>query len=215
MKYTTLFIDLDGTVYDEATGLWDQIGMRMNDYMQQLLQLSPEETVKLRRSYYESYGTTLRGLQIHHAVDADAYLAYVHDIPLVDYLQPNPALRELLDSLPQKKYIFTNADEAHAVRTLKVLGLTNSFDGIIDIRALNYHCKPEPEAYQIALQVCGMADPSGSIVFDDAERNLAGARECGFTTVLVGRNGPHAEAHYHIQSLLELPQILPELWEAD
>jgi putative hydrolase of the HAD superfamily len=214
MKYTTLFIDLDGTVYDERTGLWDQIGMRMNEYMQELLQLSLEDTIKLRRSYYESYGTTLRGLQINHQVDADAYLAYVHDIPVANYLKPDPALRELLDSLPQKKYIFTNADEALAIRTLDALGLRQSFDGIIDIRLMNYHCKPEPEAYETALNFCGLSNPSDSIVFDDSERNLVGARDFGYTTVLVGRNGPHPEAHYYIQSLIDLPEVLPELWEA-
>jgi len=214
MRYTTLLVDLDGTVYDERTGLWEQIGMRMNAYIQQMLQLSLEDTIKLRRRYYESYGTTLRGLQIHHDVDADAYLAYVHDIPLANYLQPDPALRALLDSLPQKKYIFTNADRAHAIRTMDVLDIRDCFDGIIDVCALKYHCKPEPEAYQIALSLCGNQDPTRSIVIDDSEQNLSAAHECGFTTVWVGRNSLHTTAHLQIESLIDLPRVLPELWTA-
>ncbi len=212
MRYTTLLIDLDGTVYDERTGLWEQIGLRMNAFMQQTLHLSPEETTKLRRQYYESYGTTLRGLQIHHDIDADAYLAYVHDIPLGNYLQPDPALRALLDSLPQDKYIFTNADHAHATRTMDVLGIGECFDGIIDVCALNYHCKPEPEAYQMALTLSRAQDPAKSIIIDDSERNLSAARDCGFTTVLVGKSILHPELHLRIESLIELPRVLPELW---
>ena len=44
--------------------------------------LPVEEVDILRRNYFEQYGTTLRGLQIHHQVDTDEYLAYVHDLPL-------------------------------------------------------------------------------------------------------------------------------------
>jgi pyrimidine 5'-nucleotidase len=214
MKYSTLFIDLDGTLYDERTGLWDQIGMRMNDFMQQLLNLSLEETISLRRRYYVSYGTTLRGLQKHHDVDADAYLAYVHDIPLDQYLEPDPELHDLLIHLLQKKYIFTNADEAHALRTLKVIGIQDCFDGIIDVRALMYHCKPEPESYRIALTLSGENDPSRALVIDDSERNLSGARRAGLATVLVGAH-TNTGVYLHVESIKDLPRILPELWSND
>ncbi len=70
------------------------------------------EIPAIRRHYFETYGTTLRGLQKHHQVDTDDYLAYVHDLPLEQYIQPNPALHDLLVSLPQRRFIFTNADAA-------------------------------------------------------------------------------------------------------
>ncbi len=212
MKYTTLFIDLDGTVYDNQTGLWDMIRVRMNDYVQRLLQLPPDETAALRRHYYETYGTTLRGLQIHHRVNADEYLAYVHDIPLADYIKPDPELRSFLISLPQNKFIFTNADLAHATRTLDVIGIRDCFDGIIDVRALQFHCKPEPEAYQIAQRLAGENNPEQCIIIDDSELNLAGARQMGMITVLVGRNGPHPCAHFQIDKLNDLQRVIPELW---
>ncbi len=34
-----------------------------------------------------TYGTTLKGLQIHNKVDTDEYLAYVHNVPLENLYQ--------------------------------------------------------------------------------------------------------------------------------
>ncbi len=67
-------------------------------------------TTKMLQEKGRLTGTTMRGLQIHHQIDTDDYLAYVHDLPLHDYLYPNPQLRSLLTSLPQRRWIFTNAD---------------------------------------------------------------------------------------------------------
>ena len=63
----------------------------------------------------------VRGLQARHNVDAADYLAFVHDLPLKDYLTPNPVQREILASLTSRKLIFTNADVPHARRVLAAL----------------------------------------------------------------------------------------------
>ena len=214
-RFRTIFFDLDDTLYDNNNGLWEAIRNRMGDYMQKLLGLTPEETNALRRHYFLTYGTTLRGLQIHHNVNSDEYLAYVHDLPLLDYLQPDYELHRMLTSLPQVKYIFTNADRAHATRVLEILGISDCFDGIIDVYALSFHCKPEPEAYQIALKLAAEADVSKCLFLDDSPRNLATARQLGFTTILVGNHDPGDTAHFTIANLKELPKLLPELWERD
>lgn len=212
-RFRTIFFDLDDTLYDNSNGLWEAIRNRMGDYMQKLLGLSPDETNALRRHYFLTYGTTLRGLQIHHHVDSDEYLAYVHDLPLHEYLQPDLNLRSLLTSLPQMKFIFTNADRAHAHRVLDILSISDCFDGIIDVHALGFHCKPEPEAYQIAMELAGEEDVSKCLFLDDSPRNLATARQLGFTTILVGNHDSDESAHFTIPSLNELPGLLPELWE--
>jgi putative hydrolase of the HAD superfamily len=213
MVFTTLFFDLDETLYPKGNGVWEAIRVRMSEYMAERLDLPIDRVEPLRRRYFEEYGTTLRGLQINHQVDAEEYLAYVHDLPLENYLQPAPELGEILTSLPQRKWIFTNADAAHAERVLAVLGLSGCFDGIVDIRALDFTCKPEPDAYQKALAWAGAPDPSRCVLLDDSPRNLASARVLGFTTVLVGADGPHPAASLVIPSLLVLPERLPELWQ--
>jgi putative hydrolase of the HAD superfamily len=212
MHFTSLYFDLDDTLYPAKSGLWDAIRDRMNTYMLKFMDLPLDEIVSLRQEYLEAYGTTLRGLQAHYDVDADDYLAFVHDLPLEQFILPDPALRELLLSLPQKRWIFTNADINHANRVLKILGVADCFDGVIDIRATDFACKPDQVAYQRALALAKDDDPGRCVIFDDALRNLAPAREIGFYTVLVGKNDPSHSVDCTIPSLHMLSESLPELW---
>lgn len=215
MPYTMLFFDLDDTLYPNTNGLWSAIRERMTTYMGERMGLPPEDIPKLRRSYFETYGTTLRGLQNHHQVDAEDFLTFVHDLPLETYLEPEPQLLNLLLSLPQNKWIFTNADSAHAQRVLSALGLASCFTGIIDVKALDYRCKPDLQAYRQALILAGEDDPSRCVLLDDSPRNLAPAKELGFTTILVGTGEDHPAATYSITNLLDLPQEIPQLWSAE
>jgi putative hydrolase of the HAD superfamily len=213
MHFSTLFFDLDDTLYPKTNGLWGAIRERMTEYMRDRLGFPPEVIPELRRSYFETYGTTLRGLQIHHHVDPLQYLAYVHDLPLEEYIAPDPELRTLLSTLPPSKWIFTNADVHHARRVLAVLNLNGCFDGIIDVRALDFLCKPQPDAYRKALLLAGESDPRVCVLLDDSPRNLAPAKEMGFTTVLVGTDELHPAADLVISSLKDLPHAFPDLWK--
>jgi len=212
MKYSTILFDLDDTLYPSSNGLWEAIRERMNHYMEERLNLPADEISELRRYYFLKYGTTLRGLQYHHDVDTDEFLAYVHDLPLKSYLRPDPVLRELIHSLPQEKWIFTNADEAHARRVIDTLGLDGCFTGIIDVRKNKFFCKPQLEAYQLALVHAGETDPTRCVYLDDSTRNLAPATQLGFYTVLVGNSEPSPEVRCAIPSIHELHRKLPELW---
>ncbi len=213
MYFSTLYFDLDDTLYPPSSGLWDAIRHRMNEYMQRLIDLPIDDIVKLRQSYLEKYGTTLRGLQAHYDVDADEYLSFVHDLPLEKYIQPDPALHTLLLNLPQRRWIFTNSDANHANRVLNILGISDCFEGIIDIRAIDFDCKPDKIAYQKALTLTSNVDPTHCVIFDDALRNLSPARELGFFTVLVGKNGREASVDRTISSLHDLKNCIPELWQ--
>lgn len=212
MAITTLFFDLDDTLYSNKNGLWLAIRERMSDYMAERLGLPLEIIPELRRRYFTTYGTTLRGLQKHHQVDADDYLAYVHDLPLENYIQPAPDLRTLLKELSQRRFIFTNADADHAMRVLKILRIQDCFDGIIDVRSLEFACKPEVEAYERALALAGNPPAQNCAMLDDSAINLAAAKRLGMTTILVRRDhDSSSEADYAVSSILELRQILPQL----
>ena len=214
MRYTSLFFDLDDTLYPNSTGLWEMIRQRMSQYMLERLKLPSEKVPGMRKQYYETYGTTLRGLQIHHSVDPDDYLAFVHDLPLEEYLQPQPELRKILLSLPQCRWIFTNADAEHAQRVLSVLGLEDCFAGTIDIRATHFTCKPEIQAYQYALAFAGEQIAQSCGLFDDSLVNLRAAKGLGFRTVLINLNGQtDPVVDLSLTSLFDLPEEMPELWE--
>ncbi len=211
MQCTTIFFDLDDTLYPPATGLWDEIGARINRYMCERLGFSPETVVAVREAYFHQYGTTLRGLQIHHGVDMNDYLTFVHDVPLERYLQPDAALRQALAGIPARKWVFTNADTGHAQRVLRQRGLKGLFEGIIDIYILAPYCKPMPEAFHQALQIAGSPDPSSCLLIDDQARITRAARSLGFRTALVHSSSSESpDADFVLPSLADLTKLLQQ-----
>lgn len=212
MQYSVLYFDLDGTLYPNSNGLWEAIGRRMNNYLLERLKFPEDQISRIRHTYYETYGTTLRGLQINHEVNADDYLAYVHDLPLEEFISLDPGLRSLLTSLDQPKWIFTNADANHASRVLETLGVQDCFEGIIDVHALGFLCKPEKDAYERAISLVNGFNAEQCVLFEDSLRNLEPAKDLGFTTVLIGADRCPAGVNYAAKSLHDLPQIFPALW---
>ncbi len=218
MQFTTLFIDLDETVYPSSCGVWEAISERMERYMHERLNLPWEEIPTMRKELYQAYGTTLRGLQLTRHIDERDFLDFVHDVPVDRLLQPDPALREVLLRYSQRKIILTTADRTHAGRVIRRLGLEGCFESVIDIYDIAPYCKPMPEAYQAALRLSGETNSGQCIFIDDSPRNLAGARAVGFFTIQVGlpKSGlthPPATGDLQIARLTDLPTILPPLHE--
>ncbi len=218
MRYQLLLFDLDETLYPTTSGLWNAIAQRMQDYMVERIGIPSDQVDTIRRSYFEKYGTTLRGLQANYQVDALDFLRYVHDIPLGQVLEPDPDLRPLLLSLPQRKWICTNADRGHAQRVLSYLGIADCFAGITDIVDADFDPKPSRVFYQTALSMAGVQDPQSCVLFDDLPRNLEPASVMGLTTVLVRPETAHSTspvpyASFMVPSVHALPEAFPELWE--
>jgi putative hydrolase of the HAD superfamily len=99
MRFTTIFFDLDDTLYPASSGLWNVLKTRMSDYMRVQMNIPAGDIARLREKYFREYGTTLRGLQANYKVDVQDYLAYVHDAPLTDYLHPDPEQQSVFASL--------------------------------------------------------------------------------------------------------------------
>jgi len=185
VKISTLLIDLDDTVYPPTVEVWPLVMKRMFLYMRDFLGIPEDEIPAMRDRLFNRYGTTLRGLQIERGIDAKAYLDYVHDVDLSALLSPDPALRSALDRIALPKLIFTNACESHARNVLRLMDLESCFEGIIDVVAVQPYCKPEPEAYHIALELAGSPDPREVLMVDDRLENVAAASSLGMHTVLV------------------------------
>ena len=186
MRFTTLFFDLDDTLYPNSSGLWQAIKERINLYMIERLGVPAKDAPALRETYFKMYGTTLRGLQARHNVDIEDFLAFVHDLPLTDYLTPNPIQREVLASLPSRKLIFTNADSNHARRVLAALDLNDLFETIVDIHAVSPYCKPMPESFAIAQELADEPNPSKCVMIDDLPRTTRAALDVGMASILYG-----------------------------
>jgi putative hydrolase of the HAD superfamily len=181
----TILFDLDDTLYPRQAGVMGQIGTLMLRYIRSRFGLSAEEAEELRMHYFQTYGTTMRGLQVNHQIDPDEFLHYVHDIPLHRYLQTNPELDEVLSTIPQEKVIFTNASREHAERVLDQLGIRHHFARIIDVRDMDYESKPQPRAYRRVCEILGV-EPQECVLVEDNLRNLRPAKELGMTTILIG-----------------------------
>ena len=203
-----LLFDLDETLYPRQTGIMQTIGRLIQQYIVEGLGYSPEEAVALRRQYYQRYGTTMRGLILHHNLDADHFLDYVHDFPLDD-LQPNPQLDALLATLPGEKIIFTNADRVHAERVLNQLGIRQHFSRIVDVVAVDYISKPAPEAYANCLRVLN-AEPTECVLIEDSARNLGPAAQLGKATLLVDGDRS-SQADYHVASILDIGPAIEDI----
>lgn len=208
MKFAAVFFDLDDTLYPASTGLWLAIKERMNIYMRDRMGFDPAEIPTVREKYFREYGTTLRGLQANHQINVDDFLAFVHDLPLRDYLTPDPTLRPVIASIPARKWIFTNADASHARRVLAALELDGLFDGIVDVNAVAPYCKPMPESFRIAMESAGETDPARCAMIDDLSRTTRAAREFGMYGILYGQDAPQPDADASFTDWRVLPALL-------
>jgi putative hydrolase of the HAD superfamily len=212
MTFSTLFFDLDDTLYPASCGLWRDIRARIGLYMRERLDIPAEQVEPLRRHYYETYGTALRGLEREYPVDKADFLAFVHDLPLGDYLAPDPGLCSVIEALPARKFIFTNADSAHAGRVLRALGLEGCFDGVIDVLAVAPYCKPMPESIDIALRLAGNPDPRRCAILDDMPRTTRAARQAGIFSILVGEaEAENGEADAVLRDWQSLSALLAQV----
>jgi putative hydrolase of the HAD superfamily len=211
VRFTTIFFDLDDTLYPASSGLWPTLKERMNRYMIERMAIPAEEVPVLRERYFRKYGTTLRGLQANHTIDVEDYLAYVHDVRLTDYIHPDLVQQQVLSSLPTRNIIFTNADLNHAHRVLQVLQLEHYFAAFVDVNAMEPYCKPSPQAFALALQTAGETDPSRCIMIDDLPHTTRAAREFGLRPLLYGAASEDGAADAAFTDWRLLPSLLERL----
>ncbi len=207
--------DLDNTLYPASTNLFAQIDVRMKTYIAQLLNISVDDAFKLQKQYYHKYGTSLRGLTLHHGIDPDAFIDHVHDIDH-SVLNADPRLDAVLAALPGRKLIYTNGSAYHAESTVKRLGVAHHFSDIFDIRAGDYIPKPDPAGYA-ALIAKHAVTPTTAAMFEDSHKNLEPAAALGMKTVWVRHEGiPASEGedlshcHYVTDDLLAWLSVLTD-----
>jgi putative hydrolase of the HAD superfamily len=205
MAIRYLLFDLDETLYPRDAGVMQQIGQRIRRYIVQEYGMTWGEADQMARRYHQEYGTSMRGLLLNNELDVSHYLTFVHDLP-PGLLRPNQPLDALLADLPGEKVIFTNADRPHAERVLAQLGIRRHFQRIVDVVAVDYVPKPNPDAYIACLRLLD-AQPQECVLIEDTGRNLAPAKQLGMTTVLVDGN-PDDPADYKIPTVLALGPVV-------
>jgi putative hydrolase of the HAD superfamily len=188
----TWIFDLDNTLYPASCRLFDQVHARMTRFIGDRLGLSPEAALTLQKSYFRTYGTTLRGLMTVNRIDPHDFLGYVHDIDLA-CVPADPVLVEALAALPGRKIVHTNGSVRHAERLLDHLGIAGSFCGIFDIAAAEFEPKPRLAGYR-ELQRRHQVMPGSALMIEDMAKNLVPAATLGMTTAWVSNAADWAAA---------------------
>lgn len=189
--------DLDNTLYPPEARLFDQIEVRMTEYVMRALNVDQAKANHLRQSYWEKYGTTLAGLMREHDVDPTPYLTDVHDIDF-SVLTPDPALRARIAALPGRRIVYTNGCAPYAHRVIAARGLSGLFDAVYGIEDAGFLPKPERGAFEKVFARDGTV-PSQAAMFEDDSRNLEAPFAMGMRTVHVTAD-PAPARHIQFQT---------------
>ena len=197
---TTWVFDLDNTLYPPRYRLFDQIEVRMTDWVMRALQVGRTEADRLRQHYWETYGTTLAGLMREHGADPGPYLTEVHEIDF-SMLPADPDLAARLAALPGRRIVYTNACVPYANKVLHARGLTGLFDAVYGVENAGFRPKPEQAAFAEVFAADGL-DPTRAAMFEDDPRNLSAPHQMGMQTVLVAPKPVRARhIHHHTDDL--------------
>lgn len=190
----TWVFDLDNTLYPPEVALFDQIEVRMTNWVMAELGVSRDHADRLRREYWATYGTTLAGLMTLHNVDPGPYLHEVHEIDF-SVLSKDPALAENIARLPGRKIVYTNGSAPYAAKVLSARGLDGIFDAVYGVEHADFHPKPQRQAFETVFEKDGL-DPKSAAMFEDDARNLIEPDAMGMRTIHVAPT-PEPAAHIH------------------
>ena len=188
--------DLDNTLYPPEACLFDQIEVRMTQFVMDRLGVDHARANHLRRHYWKTHGTTLAGLMQEHDIEPGPYLIEVHDIDM-RHLDPDPDLAAGIKALPGRRIVYTNGSAPYAERVLEKRGLSGVFDAIYGVEHADFHPKPRRVAFDTVFARDGLT-PARAAMFEDDPRNLAAPHDMGMRTVHVApkpHEAPHIQHH--------------------
>lgn len=201
--------DLDNTLYPPQARLFDQIEVKMTDWVMSAIDVDRKEADRLRKHYWETYGTTLAGLMAEHDVDPGPYLTKVHDIDF-GHLEQDHTLAARITALPGRKIVYTNGSAPYAKNVIRARGLDGIFDAVYGVEHAQFRPKPEQQAFETIFATDGI-NPRTAAMFEDDPRNLAAPHSMGMKTVHVAPAPvPAPHIHHHTSDLNDfLSQLVP------
>ncbi len=182
-KFKTIknfIFDCDGVLYTDLEKVFGQVSKRMTEYISKKLNLNLKKAKELQTNYFHKYNTSLNGLMIHHDIKPEEFLKYVHDIDL-SFMKKDLILREELENLKLKKFIFTNGSKDHAKNIAKHIGINDLFDGLFDIVDAEFSPKPTAKAFDLMVKKFKI-NPKETLYIEDIAKNLSIGKERGAIT---------------------------------
>ncbi|TFW06555.1 pyrimidine 5'-nucleotidase [Oxalobacteraceae bacterium OM1] len=186
--------DLDNTLHNASHAIFPAINANMNAYLARVLGSDgkPADTERVnavRLDYWKRYGATLLGMVLHHDVRMDDFLHEAHrfdDLPAM--IRAERGLGRLLERLPGRKILLTNAPLRYSRDVMRHLGLHKHFAQHISIEGMHVHrrLRPKPSKAMLRKLLAKEGVPAGRcILVEDTTDNLKAARALGVRTVWV------------------------------
>ncbi len=181
-----ILFDCDGVLYQDLEAVFGQVSKKMTKYISNKLGIDLIKAKELQTNYFHKYNTSLNGLMIHHDIPPEEFLKYVHDIDL-SFMKKDLVLRNELEKLNTKKFVFTNGSKEHVKNITEHLGIDDLFDGIFDIVDSKFVPKPSIEPYKNLIDKYNI-NPKLGVLVEDIARNLKPAYDLGMKTVWIENN---------------------------
>lgn len=208
----TWLFDLDDTLHDASAHIFPHINRSMREYIERHLGLDTQAANRLRQHYWARYGATLLGLMTEHGTDPVHFLRATHEFEdLARLVVFAPGTLQVLQRLPGRKIIFSNAPRHYLDAILGITGLWRRFDASYAVEDFGFRPKPMRAGF-LALLRAERLNARNCIMVEDSLANLVAAKKLGMRTVWVSaglRQSPFADVK--IRNIRELPGRLPRL----
>ena len=185
--------DLDNTLHDADAHIFPRLGYAMREYIGRLLNLDEAPSALDTES------------ELHILRQTHQF----HD--LASLVVAERGLKAMLERLPGRKIIFSNAPFSYTRRILAITGIGRCFYAVYSIERLRFKPKPATQSFLRLLRIEGLAARS-CIMVEHSLPNLRTAKRLGMTTVWVHpgtRRPPYADVQ--VASVLELPRRLRQI----
>ena len=204
--------DLDNTLHNASPHIFPHINRSMREYIERHLGVDAQEATRIRQTYWDRYGATLTGLVRHHGVDPRHFLHETHQFEdLHRMVVFERGLKAMLQRLPGRKIIFSNAPRHYTEAVLRLAGIRQEFNAVYSIEQLRYRPKPAPFGFLRILRRERL-DARQCIMVEDSLANLVTARRLGIRTVWVSaglRRSTHVDVR--LRRVTRLPAFLGRL----
>ena len=208
----TWLFDLDNTLHNASPHIFPHINRSMREYIERHLGVDAQEATRLRQTYWDRYGATLTGLVRHHGVDPRHFLHETHQFEdLHRMVVFERGLKAMLQRLPGRKIIFSNAPRHYTEAILRLAGIRQEFDAVYSIEQLRYRPKPAVSGFLRILRRERL-EAKRCVMVEDSLANLVTARRLGIRTVWVSaglRRSTHVDVR--LRRVTRLPAFLGRL----
>lgn len=184
LRQPVWIFDLDDTLHNASAHIFPVMNRAMTQYIQDYLSLDYDQANQLRQHYWRIYGATLKGLMRHHGVNPHHFLHHTHQLDLPEMVIRTERLKHLIQQLPGRKCIFTNAPKAYARKVLALLQIADCFELVFSVESSQFHAKPSQRAFARILKVLKV-NASQCIMIEDSKPALMTAKRLGMRTIWV------------------------------